>query len=228
MGENILKTNLIDINHLSISFPNQQLFQDLSFSIAAGDFTAIIGENGVGKTTLIRILLGQIRPTTGTLVLNPELKIGYVPQFRNIDSEYPLSIRDFISLGFTNTIRPWLSKAERETLNKVIERVGLNKIANYPLGQASGGQKQRAYLAQALVRDPNLLILDESTASLDITSKNELLRVISQLNAKYGLAVIFISHDLDLVKEYAKSFVWIKRNDDYLTGTISELPESFK
>lgn len=167
--------------------------------------------------------MGDLTPKSGEINLLPDnqsVKIGYVPQFRNIDDEYPLSIEEFVALNLTKRHTPWLSKAERDRVNAVIERTKLTTIAERPLGKASGGEKQRAYLAQALLQDPNLLILDESTASLDVDRKYELLDVVNQLN----LSVLFITHDLPLVRHYADHFLLLQHGK-YSVGTIDELPQ---
>ncbi|GAY74208.1 zinc ABC transporter, ATP-binding protein ZnuC [Lentilactobacillus kosonis] len=173
---------VIKVNDLNVSFGRQQVITNLNLTLNRGDFLAILGHNGVGKTTFVRTLLKQLKPTSGEIMLAPDTKIGYVPQFRNIDIEYPLSIRDFIALSFTGFRLPFLSRREKQILNEVIELVDLTEIADRSMGKASGGEKQRAYLASALIKQPNLLILDESTASLDPDAKQELLAVVKRLN----------------------------------------------
>ncbi|UDM31941.1 metal ABC transporter ATP-binding protein [Lentilactobacillus laojiaonis] len=222
-----MKETLIKVQNLEVGYPNQKVFQNLSFEIHAGQFLAVIGENGIGKTTLIKTLLGQIKPLNGKIEIENHLKIGYVPQFRNIDIEYPLTIADFISLNFTGIKLPWLSKREKQKINEVLKQVNLFHLRNRPLGMVSGGEKQRAYLAQALIKNPELLILDESTASLDPKTKREVLEVVSKLNRELNITIIFISHDLNLVKEYPDSFLWLKR-DEYLSGDINNLPDQLK
>lgn len=188
-----------------------------------GDFLVVIGENGVGKTTLVRSLLGFLEPQGGTISKQPGLKIGYVPQFRNLDAEYPLSIRDFVALNLPKNIRPWLSRGERQRLQQILAETKLSPIANRPLGLASGGEKQRAYLAQALLADPQLLIMDESTASLDNDMKYELLDLVSRFQQQ-GLSVLFITHDWELAKHYGTRYLHLMTRR-YEQGPISELPE---
>lgn len=222
-----MSEKMLTVDNLAINFGSTGVFTDLSFEVEQGDFLAVIGVNGVGKTTLVRTILGQLKPSAGAINKNPQLKIGYVPQFRNIDSEYPLSVTDFIGLNFTGLKWPWLSKSERNRIQAVIKQLGLTAIANRPLGRASGGEKQKAYLAQALVANPNLLILDESTASLDPTTKQELLQVVKQLNRDLGLTIIFISHDMELVNQYPNKYLWLK-SDGYATGPIAQLESQLK
>lgn len=198
------------------------MVRNLSFAVNQGDFLVVIGENGVGKTTLVRSLLGFLEPQKGTISKQPGLKIGYVPQFRNLDVEYPLSIRDFVALNLPKTIQPWLSRQERQQLQRILTETKLATIADRPLGLASGGEKQRAYLAQALLADPQLLIMDESTASLDNEMKFELLDLVSRFQQR-GLSVLFITHDWDLAKHYGTRYLHLMPQR-YEQGPISELP----
>ncbi|EHO49578.1 metal ABC transporter ATP-binding protein [Lentilactobacillus kisonensis] len=217
-----MSETLISVENLSLSFPNHPVFSDLSFQVNRGDFLGVIGENGIGKTTLVRVILGQLHPGVGKVIIKQGIRIGYVPQFRNVDVEYPLSIKDFVALNFTGLKLPWLSKKERARVNQVIKQVGLEQIANRPLGLASGGEKQKAYLAQALINHPDLLILDESTASLDPNTKKELLDVVFRLNKTMGLTIFFVSHDMQMIHEYPDHYLWLQKGK-YESGPIADL-----
>lgn len=218
--------SIVTVNDLSVAFGNHRVINNLSFNINQGDFLVVVGENGVGKTTLVRSLLGFIKPQKGKIIINPQTQLGYVPQFRNIDQEYPLSIRDFVALNVHHSFLPWLKKSERQRVDKVITETNLQKIADRPLGLASGGEKQRAYLAQALLPNPGLLILDESTASLDNEMKYELLDLVTDFQQR-GLSVMFVTHDWDLAHRYGSRFLQMTA-DGYLTGPINELPHPEK
>ncbi|KAF0379509.1 metal ABC transporter ATP-binding protein [Pediococcus acidilactici] len=213
---------LVQVHDLTVEFPGQKLFNHLSFNIDRGEFLSVIGENGVGKTTLIRTLLHQVKPTHGEIKFRSAVNIGYVPQFRNIDRDYPLSIRDFVALNLQESRLPWLSKKERQQLDKILQETGLVEIQNTRMGRASGGQKQRAYLAQALVDQPDLLILDESTASLDSVRKYELFDLVQHFNRRHGLTVLSITHDFDLMKKYSDKYLLLKE-DRYALGEASDI-----
>ncbi|ETY75313.1 metal ABC transporter ATP-binding protein [Lactiplantibacillus fabifermentans] len=222
---------LIAVEHLGIAFPNNQVFEDLNFKIDRGDFVTVIGENGVGKTTLIRALLGMLKPTSGQIKYFPNkkaTKIGYVPQFRNLDQEYPLTIEDFVGLNVHGWL-PWLTKAEHQQVRTAMAVTNVKKIAQRPLGMASGGEKQRAYLAQAIVEQPKLLILDESTASLDNEMKYELLDLVQNLNQTSDITVFFVTHDLPLAKKYAKHYLALRPGEqqfgDMADMSIEQLKE---
>lgn len=218
--------SIVAVNDLTVAYGNHQVIDNLSFNINQGDFLVVIGENGVGKTTLVRSMLGFIKPQKGEIIISPQTKIGYVPQFRNIDQEYPLSIRDFIALNVQHSFLPWLRTSERQRVDEIISQTNLQKIADRPLGLVSGGEKQRAYLAQALLPKPGLLILDESTASLDNEMKYELLDLVTRFQQQ-GLSVMFVTHDWDLVQHYGTRFLQMT-GDGYLTGPINELPHPEK
>lgn len=167
-----------------------------------------------------------LKPKSGTITIPQSTRLGYVPQFRNIDEEYPLSIRDFVALNTKPRLLPWLTKSERNRVERMIRENNLTKIAERPLGLASGGEKQRAYLAQALLPNPNLLILDESTASLDNEMKYELLDLVTRFQQN-GLSVMFITHDWDLAEQYGTRFLYLSPGS-YSTGPINELPSPVK
>ncbi|MFT8324727.1 ABC transporter ATP-binding protein [Oenococcus sicerae] len=217
-------TDFIEAKKISLSFSNHDIFSDLSFKIFKGDFFCLIGKNGVGKTTLIRTLLGQLHESSGQILFADQFKqspsFGYVPQFRNIEADYPLSIRNFVSLRLYRSLRPWLSKSEHEAVDLALKRLGILDIANRKMGSASGGEKQKAYLAQAILYDPQLLILDESTASLDTVSKIDVMNAVKNLNDKYETTVIFISHDLPLVEKYGKHSLQLQGGNRYSYKTI--------
>lgn len=213
---------VVSVEDLNVAYGNHQVISDLSFTVNEGDFMVVIGENGVGKTTLVRTLLGLIKPHSGEIDVPASNLIGYVPQFRNIDEEYPLSIRDFVSLNVKKTGFPWLSKKERAKVDRMIRMTDLTVIADRPLGLASGGEKQRAYLAQALLRSPKLLILDESTASLDNEMKYELLDLVTRFQQE-NLSVMFITHDWDLARHFGTRYLQMMPNG-YSEGPINELP----
>lgn len=214
---------LISVDDLSLAYGDHTVIENLSFQVNSGDFLVMIGENGAGKTTVVRALLGELKPRRGEISRANHLKIGYVPQFRNLPANYPLAVRDFVALNLTQSRWPWLKKTEQHRLDRIIRKTNLTTIEDRPLGLASGGEKQRAYLAQALVDDPQLLILDESTASLDNEMKYDLLDFVAKFQQN-GLSVLFITHDWDLAKRYGTRYLRLLPDGSYQSGPINELP----
>ena len=211
---------ILEVNNLSMKFDTKTVFQDLNFELEAGSMTALLGPNGTGKTTLIKILMGMLKPTGGNFKFAPDTKVGYVPQFRNLDADYPLSIRAFVEL---NT--PLFKNARvKARVNQILKETHLLDIQNTRMGEASGGQKQRAYLAQALLDKPDFIILDEATASLDPVAKEELMSLIKYLNEKHAMTVLFTTHDIPLAKKYMKDYLLFK-DKGLVAGKIKDLNE---
>lgn len=218
-------TDLLSVDHLSFGFHDRHLYHDLSFTLQQGSMTSLIGANGVGKTTLVRLLMGQLRPQSGKINFMPGMKLGYVPQFRNIDPEYPLSIRSFVQLNQLQHNFFWHTSQERRELHEALAQTHLEARQNQLLGRASGGEKQKAYLAQALLTHPNFLILDEATASLDVNTKVELMALVQELNAKLNLTVLFVTHDLSLAKDYTDQYLLLTP-EGYEMHSTKEMDEA--
>lgn len=191
------------VNHLNIKVEDRTLIKNLSFRILPSTLTCITGENGVGKTTLMKTLLRNYSKTGSRVqFMIPYKKVQYVPQFRNVDTEFPLTVKDFVSLSLQNSWLPWLNRREKEALRRTLQMTKLTRLASEPLGEASGGEQQRVFLAQALVINPRLLILDETTASLDINAKVALLDLVARVIRKRHVAVMFVTHDPTLVHRF--------------------------
>lgn len=214
---------ILDVNDLSMRFDTKTVFQDLNFKLEDGSMTALLGPNGTGKTTLIKILMGMLTPTGGSYKFSSDVKLGYVPQFRNIDSEYPLSIRAFIELNAPL----FKTKKVKEQIDRQITETHLDKIQNTRMGKASGGQKQRAYLAQALLDRPNMIILDEATASLDPAAKEELMGLIKHLNQEHKITVLFVTHDIPLAKKYMSDYLYLNKGT-IRQGKMKDFKEDFE
>ncbi len=214
-------TPVLSVNNLDVAVQGRQLINDLSFQIFPATLTCVTGENGVGKTTLIKTILNQFNKNEHVKAPIKRSQMQYIPQLRNIDDDYPLTVTDFIGLGLQHSILPWLSRKEKQRVQKVIEMTNLQDLAKTPLGRCSGGEQQRVYLAQALVSEPKLLILDESTASLDKEAKFILLDVVKEVVKQTHTAVMFITHDPVLVKTYGDYDLKIANQ----SGTLKAIKE---
>lgn len=196
---------IVSGENVAIKMAQRLLYSDVSFALHAGEMLAVTGENGVGKTTLVRAIMGQIKPARGKIVWQePNAVVSYVPQYRGEADAFGLRIIDFVRLNFDHGLTPWLTAAEKALLTDVLRQTNLTAIAQRRMNTASGGERQRAYLAQALVRKPQLLILDEATANLDVEAKYTLMDTVRMWQQQQELGVLLISHDEQIVTEYAQ------------------------
>lgn len=214
---------ILEVKNLLMKFDTKTVFKDLNFNLQRGSMTALLGPNGAGKTTLINILMKLLVPTGGSFKLDPAVRLGYVPQFRNIDAEYPLSIKSFVGLN-----APLLKTGRvKKEIERELKETHLLGIENTRMGEASGGQKQRAYLAQALLDHPNMIILDEATASLDPVAKEELMKLIKHLNEEHGMTVLFVTHDVALARQYMKEYLYL-HHGQISQGKMSEFKGDYE
>lgn len=190
---------------LEIGYEATAVLSNVDLEVCEGEFWFLIGPNGSGKTTLLRALLGLLPPRSGSLERNPQLtdraRLGFVPQRCEIHPTLPTSVREFVSLGFVGTHQGPGQRAE--SLARALELVGLGQLASASFWSLSGGQRQRALLARALVRRPRLLILDEPTEGLDVSSEASFVRTLVELNRSEGLTLLAATHKLELVARYA-------------------------
>lgn len=212
---------IIHTKDFGIRYGEKIILSQANIDVPAGRFFAVLGENGAGKTSFVKSLIHQNHQTTGELHLNTT-RVGFVPQFRDITRDYPLSINEFVALNYNKGWRLWLNPQEKLDVQEALRLMDLSNIAEKRLGLASGGQKQRAFVAQALVQRPNLLILDESTASLDHEHKVQLLKTIKQLQKTQNLTVLFITHELKLVSQFADGYLFFE-NGRVTQGDTNEL-----
>ena len=208
----------IEIDGLSVSRGGQTLLHDVSMHIHCGQLTVLIGQNGAGKTTLIRALLGEL-PHGGVIRHVddhgrdiPHLRTGYVPQHLLFDREMPVTVEDFLAAAFTR--RPvWtgVSRKTRARVREALMAVEAADLAQRPLGRCSGGEIQRVLLALALNPAPDLLVLDEPVSGVDQNGLKMFLDTVLRLKETHHLAILLVSHDLRLVREYADHVVLLDK-----------------
>ena len=191
----------LNIKNLTYSIGDKIILDNISFSVSSGDVVAVVGKNGVGKTTLLNNILEKLNKTNEITLVGENPTLGYVPQFRQIDEELPLSAKDFVSLPIQKGFLPWLSKKEKESIKNALSLTNSIKLENKSIGTLSGGEKQRVFLAQALVNKPNLLLLDEFTSSLDKTSEVECMTLVKDITKKENIITLCITHELSLLDE---------------------------
>lgn len=185
---------LIEARGIRLSRRGRNLLADVSLVVGQGNIVTLIGPNGAGKTTLVRVVLGLLSPDAGTVVRRPGLSIGYVPQRLFLEPTLPMTVAGFLDLGR----RPF-ARRDRERQRRILGEVGVENVEGASLHDISGGELQRVLLARALLRDPDILVLDEPAQGVDVTGQAEIYELIARLRRERNVGVLLISHDLHLV-----------------------------
>jgi len=215
---------LVELKDVAIGYSGRAILDRISFRLSQGDFLGIVGPNGAGKSTLLMTLLGNIRPVRGSLERRPGLRFGYVPQRSRLDPIFPLSVLDMVRLGGMGAGRFPLSSSPRRDAMAALEGIGLAHLASRSFFDLSGGQQQRVLVARALVRSPDVLVLDEPTAGMDLPSERSLLDFVTDLNRKRGTAVIVVAHAIVLVTGRAHRIALLNKDTGlFAVGTEAEI-----
>lgn len=204
--------NAIEAQHVSFSHGNQHALDNVSFAIPAGQYVGIIGPNGGGKTTLLKIVMGLIQPAKGEIFIFGETpaqarkngSIGYVPQrIAQADFPFPATVREIVQSGRTPLIG--IGRRQKESDTKIIddamETTNVKHLHNRLIGTLSGGERQRVFIARALAAKPRLLILDEPTTGVDASAREQFYALLKKLNTEMGLTIIFVSHDIEVMTD---------------------------
>ncbi len=181
---------LLTVEGVSLAIRGNPILQDVHLQVSTGEIVALIGPNGAGKSTLVRVVLGLLQPERGRVWRKPGARIGYMPQRLTVDETLPLTARRFITLGMP---------ASREQVRAILDEVGAARVLDTPVQAISGGEMQRVMLARALLREPDLLVLDEPIQGVDLNGQYELYDLISDLRRKRGCGILMVSHELHLV-----------------------------
>jgi zinc transport system ATP-binding protein len=200
------------------------VLQDVDLQVQRGEFVAIAGPNGGGKTTLVRIVVGLEQPTTGR-VERLVRKIGYLPQRAQAGLDAPVTVRELVSSGRASRARligP-LNNADRSVVRNAIERVGLTPQADRRLSTLSGGQQQRAFIAKALAAEPELLVLDEPTTGVDVEAQEAIAALLGRLRDELGMTILYVSHEFGAVERFVERIVLV-RGGIVFDGPPSALP----
>lgn len=201
---------------LSIGYSNIPVRENINFEIESGTYTCIIGENGVGKSTLVKTLLGLIPPLGGTILIENQLKstdIGYLPQQNQIQKDFPASVFEVALSGCLNksSLRPFYNKSEKILTRDMLEKLGILNLSKKSFSQLSGGQQQRVLLARALCATNKILLLDEPTAGLDAKTTADFYELVKKLNLE-GITIIMITHNLQEVINDANFILSVNKN----------------
>ncbi|MFO7785855.1 MAG: metal ABC transporter ATP-binding protein [Thermodesulfobacteriota bacterium] len=208
---------LIELQDVSFSYQGVPVLEDVDLTIGEGDFVSIVGPNGGGKTTLLKIILGLIRPSCGTVRVfgRPPIKarprIGYMAQQSTFDFLFPVNVLDVVLMGRLGHGPGFgfYSRDDRKAAMRALGRMEMEPLRNRPFSRLSGGQRQRVLLARALVSDPELLLLDEPTANVDAAIETELFEILNELNRH--MTIMLVTHDLGFVSAYVRSVVCVNR-----------------
>jgi zinc transport system ATP-binding protein len=207
------------MNSVSVSYGSNIALEDADLKICDNDFIGVIGPNGGGKTTLLKVILGLVKPYKGTLEFNHELlgnnNIGYLPQMSTGDNNFPVTVKDVILSGLMmrKGLISMMSASDKKKAGKVIEELGLSDLTDSSLSELSGGQLQRVFLGRAVIGDPRLLLLDEPGNFVDTNFENDFYEKLRILNNR--MAIMMVSHDVGTISAHIKSFACINRHLHY-------------
>ncbi|CAL4322393.1 zinc ABC transporter ATP-binding protein ZnuC [Buchnera aphidicola] len=180
----------IKLKKIYVNFSNRSILSNISMSLVSNQIVTLIGPNGAGKSTLVRVILGLIKPNTGSILHYPNLSIGYVPQKLYFNPFLPMTVDRFMRLS---------NKSNDSDIQSILNRVKVRSLQLYKLEQLSGGEMQRVLLAKALLKKPDLLVLDEPTQGVDVAGQLSLYELINQIRTELKCSIFMVSHDLNLV-----------------------------
>ena len=226
--------NAILIKNMNFFYGKKEILKNINVEFQKNKFIGIIGPNGGGKTTLLKLLLGLLKPTSGQIKLFGKdvnlvrNKIGYVPQYNNFDFQFPINVYDVVISGrlkFKNKFFPFYNKKDKEIVNKTLSLLGIKDLSKNPIKNLSGGQRKRAFIARALVTDPELIILDEPTSDIDKKAEKNVYKLLKKLS-KYK-TIIMVSHDIGVISSYIDGIACLNKelhyhNSNKITGKMLE------
>jgi ABC-type Mn2+/Zn2+ transport system ATPase subunit len=202
---------LVEVVGASFGYGGAAVLSDVSYTVQAGEFTGIVGPSGSGKTSLLRLLLGTARPQRGSVARRPGVAVSYVPQLETVNWSFPVTVAECVLMSrATRRLLPWATADERRDVARVLDRLGIGELAGRHIRELSGGQQQRMFLARALLRRPQLLLMDEPTSGVDIATRHEVLHLLDELHND-GLAIVLTTHDLNGMAAHLPRLVALRR-----------------
>lgn len=213
----------IEADDLSYAYGGVSALKDVGFTLKEGEYMAVIGPNGGGKTTLIKLLLGILAPSTGAIRIfgrpatdrRARLDVGYVPQRISSEAaEFPATVREIVESGRTPRRGPFArwTKADQEAIDHALETLGIADLAERTIGGLSGGQRQRAFIARAVAGEPRILILDEPTVGVDQSAQEAFRKFLTHANRDHGMTIVFVTHDVEFVSREADSVLCLNHS----------------
>ena len=214
---------MISVNNLSIEFSSQKLFDNINYVINPNDKIALVGKNGAGKSTMLKIIAGLQKPTEGAVAVPQGVTIGYLPQQTAAQRDFPATVYEVVRSGCLSRMgnRPFYTKKEKVLALENMEKLGLSPLKNYCYRELSGGQQQRALIARALCATDKLLVLDEPITGLDPSAIQEFYQILGKLNRKDGVAILMVSHDIQNAVSQASKILHLGQKVLFY-GTVEE------
>ena len=197
---------MITLKNVTFKYKNEIILDNINLEIEKKDYIAIIGPNGGGKTTLIKLILGLLKPTSGEIILNTK-KIGYVPQYTNFSLDIPITILDVVLQGRLSKYKFFYTKEDKEIAKQKLKLVNMLEYKDKKISNLSGGERQRVLIARALASNPDVLILDEPTSAIDIKGQKEIYKILKELK----MTKIIISHDINILLEGVNKVAFVSK-----------------
>jgi ABC-type Mn2+/Zn2+ transport system ATPase subunit len=209
---------VLDVSNVTVQIGERVILEDVSFYVPKGEFLCLCGPNGAGKSTLLKTILGLIRPTSGSISIGglPPVqgrqKIGYVPQRKGFDRDFPASPLDVVVANLRGRWPLRIRQDERDVAMAALRQAGAEKLANAKMSNLSGGETQRVFLARALVTKPDLLILDEPTAGVDVGGRAAIVELMAEISASETMAAVLVTHNLQAIARCAERVLYLERH----------------
>ncbi len=207
---------LISLSNIDAGYPGNKVLKEVNLDVYSEDFIGIIGPNGGGKTTLLNIILGLIKPIKGTIHRNIEKSdIGFLPQVNQFDNKFPITVADVVLSGMTSgfNLKKRRNAQTDQKVEETLDSIGITELRNRPIGELSGGELQRTMLARAIISSPKLLVLDEPNTYVDNKFEQELYRILKKLNET--IAILLVSHDVGTISPYIKTIACVNGSLHY-------------
>ena len=202
---------LLRLDRVTCRYAAGTVLEDVTLEVPEGGFVGIVGPSGSGKTTLLRTVMGTVRPVSGTVDRRRGASVAYVPQVETVNWSFPVTVGEVVLMARTRGRRlPWASRAEKAEVHAVLDRLGIGDLEHRHIRELSGGQQQRVFVARALLRRPDLLLLDEPTSGVDVRTRHDVLHLLRDLNHA-GLAIVLTTHDLNGIAAHLPTLVCLNR-----------------